>query len=211
LTDEERSELESVVHGYGIEYWAGVYLENPGKAGIALYAHIVLLGDTRTPAEVSDELFRRNVRVYSRGNVAELLDRFNQRRQTVETVVERLTRAGADSWQPEPVEQVEPKSSARRAPKAPCNVSINWAGNGPKSAVIVDGKTFMVSLEGAVVVDILTRKAPATITYLQMTQISHTLRDHTPSKIGREIISKLPDEIRAHINTKPGSGCTWIS
>src|SRR5262245_35173446 len=72
LSEAERSELETVLHGNGIEYWAGVYSENPVKGGLPLLAHAVLLGDTRTPGEVSDEFFRRGVKAFSRSNVASM-------------------------------------------------------------------------------------------------------------------------------------------
>jgi hypothetical protein len=211
LTEEERAGLEMLIHDNGIEFWAGVYLENPTKSRVPLLAHLVLLGDTRTPEEVSGELLRRKLRFLSRSNVAVLFDRWNQRRSIAESAVERLKHVGSCEQKQALFQDTEPKPVPPRVPKAPSKVVVNWAGNGQESSVTIDDKTFMVSLEGAVVVDILTRRAPAPVTFLQMTKIAPTLQHQDPSKIGRDIINKLPNEIRARIQRKRGSGCTWIS
>jgi hypothetical protein len=77
------------------------------------------------------------------------------------------------------------------------------------TVTLEDGVARSVSPEGAAVVDILIRNAPRLITYRQMTQ-DPILRDQNPTKIGRDIIDKLPKPVRARIQRDPGKGCIWF-
>jgi hypothetical protein len=88
-------------------------------------------------------------------------------------------------------------------------VKVNRAGKQP-TVTLEDGITYEVSPEGAAVVDILTRKAPETITYRQMRNLDSILQHQRAEKIGRDIIDRLPEPIRRRIKRAPGKGCTWI-
>jgi hypothetical protein len=76
--------------------------------------------------------------------------------------------------------------------------------------MLEDGVTYSVTPEGAAVVDILIRNAPAPTTYQQIKQSDRIFEHQSAAKIGRDIIDKLPEPIRRRIKRAPGKGCTWI-
>jgi hypothetical protein len=88
-------------------------------------------------------------------------------------------------------------------------VIVNRSGKTP-TVTLEDGVAYSVSPGGAAVVNILINNAPRLITYRQMTELDPVLEHQDPSKIGRDIINRLPEPIRVRIERKVGKGCTWI-
>jgi hypothetical protein len=126
----------------------------------------------------------------------------------LEEIADRLSH-----WQA-PAGSAPPPQGDVQAPVVPGDekkgpVLVNRNGNQP-TVTLEDGVCYVVTPEGAAVVDILIRNAPRTITYSEMTQLDSVLEHQCAGKIGRDVIDKLPEPIRSRIKREPGKGCTWL-
>jgi hypothetical protein len=225
LRDEEQAELEAFTFGENLDYWRGVYSENARKAAVPLLAHILLLAHRRTPSEVSDELIRRNAKMFSRQAVAEMIRHWDELRSTIEDPVKRLRVVASHRIVEQPIDPtlgqtakptsgagIDGKPSPRRRPNNPCGVTINWAYTDKMASVTLgDGRVFPVTPKQAAVIEVLVKANPARVTHAEMAKRSTWLERQNAAKIGRDLIDKMPKDLRDRIDRSSGKGCQWIN
>jgi hypothetical protein len=100
-----------------------------------------------------------------------------------------------------------PRPSAGKSGRSNDEVSVTL---GPSPRVILEGEPYSVDLRQAEAVGFIFRHRPAPVTYKTIVEQCPSLEHQDSSKVGRDILDKLPEPIRKRIVRKPGKGCTWI-
>jgi hypothetical protein len=79
------------------------------------------------------------------------------------------------------------------------------------SVTLEDGREFLVTPEQAAVIDVLVKAYRGSVTYAEMTKRSPLLEHQNAGKIGRDLIRKMPRDLRDRIDRTRGKGCLWIN
>jgi hypothetical protein len=225
LTEKERADLEAITLEDSLDFWRGIYRENPRKGAVPLLAHILLLAHSRTPTEVYYELIRRNAKIFPRQAVAEMIRHWDELRSTIEHPAKLLRIVASHRIVEQPIDPtlgqtakptsgagIDGKPSPRRRPNNPCGVTIIWAYTDEMASVTLeDGREFLVTPEQAAVIDVLVKAYLGSVTYAEMTKRSPLLVHQNAGKIGRDLIDKMPKDLRDRIDRTQGKGCQWIN
>jgi hypothetical protein len=68
-----------------------------------------------------------------------------------------------------------------------------------------------VDLERVEAVELIYNRCPAAVTFKEMTQSCRSLALQAPTKVGRDVLDKLPEPINRRIKRRGGKGCIWIN
>lgn len=83
-------------------------------------------------------------------------------------------------------------------------------GSGGRATVTLNGIRYDVTAEQAAVMKAVFSHRPAQITNKQIVGSDPLLEHQNPSKVRRDIINKMPDELKAKIKSQAGKGSVWL-